>query len=395
MRNYYFLAICLLLINCKNEIREKSKILSQETIIADGHVDLPYRLYQEGLINNNHIDLNYNTNGNFDIPKAKEGGLNSPFMSIYIPSEKTFSEGFDLANSLIDLVENVVKSNKDYLELALTPDDVINNFNNGKISLPMGMENGSPIGKKLDNIKFFFDRGIRYITLTHAKNNQICDSSYDTDRKWNGLSEFGHDLVKEMNKVGVMIDISHVSDKAFYDIIKIAKKPLIASHSSPRKFTPNFERNMSDDMIVELAKNNGVILINFGSTFVNKNSNIAFAEIDNEVEKWRIDNNYDIDDKLVAERREILINEKKPFASIDDVLDAIDHVNNLVGDNHIGFGSDFDGLGNSLPNNLKDVSKYPKIIEGLLNRGYSKESIEKICYKNFFRVWNANLKTNN
>ena len=387
---YIFLTIFLF--SCYNNMRDKAKKLSKELIIADGHIDLPYRLHEEGLIYEKNIDLNHNTNGNFDIPKARKGGLNSPFMSIYIPSEKTYSEGFELANSLIDLVENIVESNKDHFQLALTPEDVINNFNNNKISLPMGMENGSPIGKNIKNLKFFFDRGIRYITLTHAKNNQICDSSYDTERKWNGLSEFGKELVKEMNKIGMMIDVSHVSDKTFYDILNITEKPLIASHSSPRKFTPNFERNMSDDMIIELAKNNGVILINFGSSFVNHNSNLIFSEIDKLVESWRIENGYELKDENVIKKKELLINQKNPFASIDDVLDAIDHVNNLVGHNHIGFGSDFDGLGNSLPSNLKDVSFYPKLIEGLLKRGYNKESIEKICYKNFFRVWNANLQ---
>ena len=387
---YIFLTIFLF--SCYNNMRDKAKKLSKELIIADGHIDLPYRLHEEGLIYEENIDLNHNTNRNFDIPKARKGGLNSPFMSIYIPSEKTYSEGFELANSLIDLVENIVESNKDHFQLALTPEDVINNFNNNKISLPMGMENGSPIGENINNLKFFFDRGIRYVTLTHAKNNQICDSSYDTERKWNGLSEFGKELVKEMNKIGMMIDVSHVSDKTFYDILNITEKPLIASHSSPRKFTPNFERNMSDDMIIELAKNNGVILINFGSSFVNNNSNMIFFEIDKLVESWRIENGYEVKDENVIKKRELLINQKNPFASIDDVLDAIDHVNNLVGQNHIGFGSDFDGLGNSLPSNLKDVSFYPKLIEGLLKRGYNKESIEKICYKNFFRVWNANLQ---
>ena len=387
---YIFLTIFLF--SCYNNMRDKAKKLSKELIIADGHIDLPYRLHEEGLIYEENIDLNHNTNRNFDIPKARKGGLNSPFMSIYIPSEKTYSEGFVLANSLIDLVENIVESNKDHFQLALTPEDVINNFNNNKISLPMGMENGSPIGENINNLKFFFDRGIRYVTLTHAKNNQICDSSYDTERKWNGLSEFGKELIKEMNKIGMMIDVSHVSDKTFYDILNITEKPLIASHSSPRKFTPNFERNMSDDMIIELAKNNGVILINFGSSFVNNNSNMIFFEIDKLVESWRIENGYEVKDENVIKKRELLINQKNPFASIDDVLDAIDHVNNLVGQNHIGFGSDFDGLGNSLPSNLKDVSFYPKLIEGLLKRGYNKESIEKICYKNFFRVWNANLQ---
>ncbi len=387
-----YIFLTMFLFSCYNNMRDKAKKLSKELIIADGHIDLPYRLHEEGLIYEENIDLNHNTNRNFDIPKARKGGLNSPFMSIYIPSEKTYSEGFELANSLIDLVENIVESNKDHFQLALTPEDVINNFNNNKISLPMGMENGSPIGENINNLKFFFDRGIRYVTLTHAKNNQICDSSYDTERKWNGLSEFGKELIKEMNKIGMMIDVSHVSDKTFYDILNITEKPLIASHSSPRKFTPNFERNMSDDMIIELAKNNGVILINFGSSFVNNNSNMIFFEIDKLVESWRIENGYEVKDENVIKKRELLINQKNPFASIDDVLDAIDHVNNLVGQNHIGFGSDFDGLGNSLPSNLKDVSFYPKLIEGLLKRGYNKESIEKICYKNFFRVWNANLQ---
>ena len=387
-----YIYLTIFLFSCYNNMSYKAKELSKELIIADGHIDLPYRLHEEGLIYEENIDLNHNTNGNFDIPKARKGGLNSPFMSIYIPSEKTYSEGFELANSLIDLVENIVESNKDHFQLALTPEDVINNFNNNKISLPMGMENGSPIGNNIKNLKFFFDRGIRYITLTHAKNNQICDSSYDTERKWNGLSEFGKELVKEMNKIGMMIDVSHVSDKTFYDILNITEKPLIASHSSPRKFTPNFERNMSDDMIIELAKNKGVILINFGSSFVNHNSNLIFSKIDKLVESWRIENGYELKDENVIKKRELLINQKNPFASIDDVLDAIDHVNNLVGHNHIGFGSDFDGLGNSLPSNLKDVSFYPKLIEGLLKRGYNKESIEKICYKNFFRVWNANLQ---
>ena len=392
MNKFYLIIIVFFVISCQNDFVEKSRLLSKEIIIADGHIDLPYRLNAEGLLNEKEIDLNYDTSGNFDIPKSKKGGLDSPFMSIYIPAEKTFDEAYIFANSLIDLVENIVDYNNKFLALALTPADVINNFNDGKISLPMGMENGSPIGQSFENLHHFFNRGIRYITLTHAKNNQICDSSYDSDRKWNGLSDFGKELITEMNDIGMMIDISHVSDQAFYDVINISKKPLIASHSSPRKFTPNFERNMSDDMIVELAKNNGVILINFGSTFVNEISNKVFSEIDEEVENWRLENNLETNDKQVIDRTEKLINERKPFASIDDVLDAIDHVNNLVGDNHIGFGSDFDGLGNTLPYNLKDVSDFPKIIEGLLKRGYNQESIEKICYKNFFRVWNDNLQ---
>ena len=180
-------------------------------------------------------------------------------MAIYTPSEKSENESYTFANSLIDLVNNVIKSNKEF-DYAFTPKDVIKNFKKNKISLPLGMENGSPIGKDINRIKYFFDRGIRYMTLTHAADNQICDSSYDSRNTWNGLSDFGRKVISEMNKIGMMIDVSHCTDKTFYDILKITNKPLVATHSSPRKFTPNFERNMSDNMIKDLASNNGLIL---------------------------------------------------------------------------------------------------------------------------------------
>tara|TARA_B100002052_G_C15874427_1_gene596247 strand:- start:929 stop:2062 length:1134 start_codon:yes stop_codon:yes gene_type:complete len=371
----------------------KSKAIkySKDFIIADGHIDLPYRLNKEGLLFEKNIDLDYESDGNFDIPKAKRGGLDSPFMSIYIPSDKSESEAYEFANSLIDLVENIINSNEE-LHYAYSPSDVIENFNKHKISLPMGMENGSALGNNIDNLKYFFDRGIRYITLTHAKSNQICDSSYDRERKWGGLSDFGKKLIEEMNNIGMMIDVSHVSDDAFFDIMKISKKPVIASHSSPRALTPGFERNLSDEMIELISQNNGVVLINFGSSFVNSKSNRMFSEINNTVEKWRIENKIKTEDKELERYKNLLIKKMNPFADIEDVLDAIDHVNNLVGDDHIGFGSDYDGLGNTLPNNLKDVSTFVNLIEGLIRRGYSKESIEKICYKNFFRVWNSNLQ---
>ena len=195
-----------------------------------------------------------------------------------------------------------------------------------------------------------------------------------------------------MNNIGMMIDVSHVSDETFFDIIKITQKPIIASHSSPRALTPGFERNLNDEMIELIAQNEGAVLVNFGSAFVNSRSNKMFSEIQNTVETWRVKNNFKIEDKKVEEYKNSLIKKMNPFADIEDVLDAIDHVNNLVGDDYIGFGSDYDGLGNTLPNNLKDVSTYVNLLEGLINRGYSKESIEKICYKNFFRVWDANLQ---
>ena len=372
-------------------MNEKAKKLSKENIIVDGHIDLPFRLYKENLLEEENINLNKNTSGNFDTYKAKKGGLNCPFMAIYTPSEKSENESYTFANSLIDLVNNVIKSNKEF-DYAFRPKDVIKNFKKNKISLPMGMENGSPIGKDINRIKYFFDRGIRYMTLTHAADNRICDSSYDSRNTWNGLSDFGKKVVREMNKIGMMIDVSHCTDKTFYDILKITNKPLVATHSSPRKFTPNFERNMSDNMIKDLANNNGLIMLNFGSGFISEKSNKSLGDINSKVEKYKIENNFEDSDKKLLKYKDDLINTAKPFASINDFIDTIDHVKELVGIDHIGLGSDFEGLGNTLPYDLKDASTYPNILYNLLEREYSEIEIKKICSDNLFRVWNANLQ---
>ena len=371
----------------------KSKKLSKKFIIVDGHIDLPYRLKEAGYLKKDKIlDLTKDTDGDFDYAKSKRGGLDAPFMSIYIPAEFQKSGGAKkLADSLINLVVKITNSFPTKFALANNPSDIKDNFSKGLISLPMGIENGAAIEKKLENIDYFFERGIRYITLTHGKDNAICDSSYDSTKTWNGLSPFGRKVISKMNSVGMMIDISHVTDEAFYQVIEISRTPVIASHSSPRKFTPGFERNMSDDMIIKLAESNSLILINFGSSFVNELSNKKFDQIDRKVENWKIKNKIN-DIKNINKFKNRIIEEEKPFATIEDVINAIDHVVKLVGIDHVGFGSDFDGLGNSLPYNLKDVSDYPNVILGLLKKNYSEEDIEKICYKNLFRTWNEILE---
>ncbi|MDH4058190.1 MAG: dipeptidase, partial [Cyclobacteriaceae bacterium] len=237
------------------------------------------------------------------------------------------------------------------------------------------------------NVKYFYDRGIRYITLTHGKDNQICDSSYDTLNTWNGLSPFGEEVVKEMNRVGIMVDISHVSDSTFYDVLKITKAPVIASHSSLRYFTPDWQRNMADDMVNELKNNGGVIQINFGSTFLD--SKVAEQNRENRKKLQPLLNGLDDDSE---EAKPILEKFKKEnpslYADVQHVADHIDRVVQLAGIDHVGIGSDYDGVGDSLPTGLKDVSQYPNLIYELLKRGYSFEDIEKICYKNVWRVWN-------
>jgi membrane dipeptidase len=252
----------------------------------------------------------------------------------------------------------------------------------------MGMENGSPIEGDLANLKHFYDRGIRYITLTHSKANHISDSSYDTERPAKGLTDFGKTLIQEMNSVGVMVDVSHISDDAFYQVMAVSKTPVIASHSSARHFTPGFERNMSDDMIKQLAKHGGVIQINFGSSFISQASidkrNIHKAA----VKAFALEQALDEKSEQVKAFSKAYL-EKNPYlyASLSDVLDHFDHVVKLVGIDYVGIGSDYDGVGDSLPTNLKDVASYPNLIEGLLTRGYSEPEIEKILSGNLIRVW--------
>ncbi|KPM46840.1 dipeptidase [Jiulongibacter sediminis] len=373
--------------------QEKAVELAHKFIITDGHVDLPYRLK----VQNFQLTKEYtgipveSENGDFDFKRAKEGGLDAPFMSIYIPASYTQEGGEKLADSLINMVEYIAKEDKDYFQIATSPKEVRKAFKKGKIALPMGMENGSPVGS-VEDIAYFKKRGISYITLTHSKVNQLGDSSYDTTRVWQGLSPFGEEVVQEMARQGIMIDISHVSDSTFYDVMKITPIPVIASHSSLRHFTPDFERNMTDEMVKMVKENNGVIMINFGSTFLDG----KVTETRNTLRKEMMEM---LEEKGLGMRdpgaRELIraFGESHPemYSDVEMVVNHIERVVNLAGVDHVGFGSDFDGVGDSLPLGLKDVSDYPNIINLLLEKGYSDEDIEKICSGNLFRVWQATL----
>ena len=318
-------------------------------------------------------------------------------MSIYIPASYQIDGGAkDFADYLIDMVNGIVEAHPKSYALAGTPNDIREAFRKGQIALPMGMENGAPIEDDIANVKYFFNRGIRYITLTHSKDNLICDSSYDTTHTWNGLSSFGEEVVLEMNKVGMMVDISHVSDSTFYQVLKITRAPVIASHSSCRRFTPGFERNMNDDMLKHLAKNGGVIQINFGSSFLD-------GEIQKERDQHRValsrllsEEGLTMDDQA-AQPIIVKYERENPslFSDVQMVVNHIDHVVDIAGIDHVGLGSDFDGVGDSLPTGLKDVSQYPNLIKELLKRGYGDDDIEKICSANVFRVWNEVIEIAN
>jgi membrane dipeptidase len=375
------------------EIEAMANELAHEFIITDGHVDLPYRLTITNFrFTKELIGIPIETdNGDFDYKRAKQGGLDAPFMSIYIPASYQETGGAkEFADSLIDMVRGVAEAHPDKFALATSPAQVEEQFQKGLVSLPMGMENGAPVGDDLANVAYFHERGIRYITLTHSKDNQICDSSYDDSETWGGLSEFGRKVVEEMNRVGIMVDISHVSDNTFYQVMELTKAPVIASHSSCRKYTPGFERNMSDDMLQKLAENGGVIQINFGTGFLDgslrESSRRKRNELDSILQAQNLEATDDAAQPIIEQFRED--NKALMYSDVQMVANHIDNVVKVAGIDHVGLGSDFDGVGDSLPTGLKDVSQYPNLIAELLRRGYSKEDIRKICYANVWRVWN-------
>jgi len=374
------------------ELRKvKANELAQKFLITDGHVDLPYRLKVKNFrLEKEFLGIPIQTDeGDFDYVRAKKGGLDAPFMSIYIPANYQVDGGAKmLADSLINMIEYITMQHPDKFQICHNVAQAHDLFKKGIIALPMGMENGAGIEDDLDNIEYFKKRGISYITLTHSKDNLICDSSYDTTGTYNGLSDYGRKVVAEMNKQGVMVDISHVSDSTFYQVMEITKAPAIASHSSVRKYTPGFERNMNMDMIKRLGENGGVVQINFGSTF-----------LDGEIAKIRNEQRDKLTEILSEKGLSYRDEAAKPimeqfskdnpslFSDVEKVADHIDAVVEAAGIDHVGLGSDYDGVGDSLPTGLKDVSQYPNLIEELLKRGYTEEDIEKICYKNVFRVW--------
>lgn len=357
----------------------------------DGHVDLPYRLQVKNFrLEREFLGIPIDSGeGDFDYERAKKGGLDAPFMSIYIPSSYQETGGAKaLADSLIDMVQGIIAAHPDKFAPGRSPQEIEQNFEQGLISLPMGMENGAPLGDDLSNVRYFHERGIRYITLTHAKDNQICDSSYDTTRTWNGLSEYGRQVVREMNRIGIMIDVSHISDSTFWQVMELSRAPVIASHSSARVFTPGFERNMNDEMIAEIGRKRGVIMVNFGSDFLDgelaeykRSKRIELQNLLAEAGLDRLDPEAQvIIDQFQAENPRL-------YSTVEKVADHIDHVVKLAGIHSVGLGSDYDGVGDSLPTGLKDVSHYPNLIYELLRRGYSEADIARICHRNVLRVW--------
>ena len=374
------------------EPTERPQQLAERYLIVDTHIDAPYRLRSQLDDGHQLDDVGKATEtGEFDYPRARTGGLDAAFMSIYIPAEvDAAGQAVQHANELIDLVEGIAANAPDKFALATCAADIDRIRSSGRIALPLGMENGGPITGDFANLRHFRDRGIRYITLTHSKANHISDSSYDDSERWQGLSPFGKTLIGEMNRLGVIIDVSHVTDRAFWQVLALTETPVLATHSSLRHFTPGFHRNMSDEMVAALGTNGGVIQINFGSSFLTRAAQDYSTAAEKASLAYAFNNRIQPDDPRIAEfRKTYRANHPYPFATVDDVLDHIDRAVALAGIDGVGIGSDYDGVGDSLPVELKDVSAYPNLIAGLLERGYSEPEIEKILGGNTMRVWRA------
>ncbi len=369
---------------------DKVKRIHEKAITVDTHCDTPMAILDGDL------DIGVKNSAPkslVDFPRMKEGGLDAMFFAAFTGQKprtpENTEEAYKLAHQMIDKTYEVCKKYSNMAEVATEPDDVIRLEKEGKRAIYIGMENGFPLGTELSRVEEFYNKGVRYITLCHSSNNDVCDSSTDKNGpEHNGLSPFGKKVVEEMNRLGMMIDVSHIADKSFFDVIKLSKAPVIASHSSVRSIA-HHNRNMSDEMIKALAKNGGVIQICLLDVYVKDPDTTTVAY--KKQQEFR-KNFSKFDSMTDAEKQELRAQWKKlkeeyPIESptVADYVDHIDYVKNLVGIDYVGIGSDFDGGGGLA--DCADVSQMPNITAEMVKRGYTEEEIDKVWGGNFFRVF--------
>ncbi|CAG5016781.1 hypothetical protein DYBT9275_05634 [Dyadobacter sp. CECT 9275] len=374
--------------DAQDQIIEKAAKIHKRVLTIDTHADVPINMMKDGF--DISVEHDYEKDGSqIDFPRMKKGGMDAMFFAVYLGQGKRTPEANAEAKknalAIFDKIHEAVKLHPDMAGIATTSKEAYRLKKDGKRAVFFGMENGWPIGDDLKNLKLYYDRGLRYITLSHSLNNDICDSSMDPDGpEHNGLSKFGETVVQEMNRLGIMVDISHVSDSTFYDVITLTKSPVIASHSSCRALC-NVPRNMTDDMIRTLAKNGGVIQINFVPGFVKRPSEQQELSMKALRMKLRQTDLSEQDRQVLQE--EMKASSKKyehDLPTVKDAVDHIEHVIRLTSADHVGIGMDLDGGGKV--QGLHDVSQIGAITEELVRRGYSEKDIAKIWGGNVMRV---------
>ena len=353
--------------------------------ILDSHCDTPSQILR---LRDLSLD---NDLAQVDYPKLKKGNVDGAFFALYIPADMDTDDAKSYLLRLMGGVKRTLAENPDKAALAVSMSHAVQNKSKGLFSIFLGLENGSPLGDSEESFELLqklYDAGVRYVTLCHSRHNQICDSCACTTPKWGGLSPFGKRLVAEMNRIGMLVDVSHISDSSFYDVLACSTKPVVATHSSCRSLAGH-PRNMTDDMIRELAARGGVIQINFypvflDSDFASRLSSSGIAERGESIEAEFIADPANIEKRQAwnAVQRELLALERPSYKLI---ADHIDHVVSLVGVDHVGIGSDYDGI-EITPDGMEDVSMMPKLFDELRTRGYSEEDLTKIAGGNFFRV---------
>jgi len=391
-----FLAVGLL--GCGNrpltddtKLEERAKALHSKMVTIDTHTDTPLNFLRTG------FDFSGENNtaigSKVDLAKMEKGGLDAAFFAVFIGQRECTPERYAEVNArameIFNAIYATVKQYPSRAAIATTPDDVYRLKKESKRAIYIGVENGYPIGDDIGQVKAFYDLGARYITLCHTRNNQICDSSTDPDGpRHNGLSEFGRKVVQEMNRLGMMVDVSHISDKAFYDVLEVSKAPVIASHSCARAICDN-PRNLTDELLRALAKNGGVVQMCILSEYVKKGEpnparDSAYRALRT---KWNNFRGLTPEQEKQATTEWYELEEKYPvkLATVADVVDHIDHMVKVMGIDHVGIGTDFDGGGGV--DGCRDASQMYHITMELLRRGYSEKDIRKIWGENFLRVF--------
>lgn len=377
-------------------LRTRAEKLHRASLVIDTHNDITSPLIDDGFdLGTSGIEPNGTLKTHTDIKRMKEGGLDAEFFAVYVGKEyvnKKPAEGGGAARralDVIDVVREQVRRHPETFELAATADDIRRIAKKGKIAALMGIEGGHAIEDSLRTLRMFYTLGIRYMTLTHTNTNDWADSSGDiTDssvKHHNGLTDFGREVVHEMNRIGMMVDISHVADKTFYDVIDTSRAPVIASHSSARALA-NHPRNMDDDMLRAIAKNGGVVMVNFYDGFLDPRkiefNKLATAKAE-ELRKQFAD-----DPKRGEEEFKKWNDANAPGRTpLSLLMDHFEHVIKVAGIDHVGIGSDFDGIPlTDAPTGMEDISKLPNITIELMKRGYADADIKKVLGENFLRV---------